>query len=339
MWINVYNELMTPIPLTLQTLYADLVQHAHAVSVRGGSVYRQTVKGVGYLYARATVGVSRRDQFLGRADDPEAQARADEVRSEAKRASERRRTVRILRAQGVPAPATDLGRVLDALADAGLFKQAVLVGTAAYQCYSPIVGFVLPAAALMTQDADLATASLALASDEGEETLQTILRRADKTFTSVPKLDPRAPPSRFRNASGFLVDLLTPQLRRSDKNPMPLKQLAAGAVPMQHLGWLIEDPIQAVALHGAGVPVRIPTPARYGVHKLIVAQKRGAENVKRQKDLMQARALIEALARSDPWAWNDAINDAEGQGATGWARPIRRSLKELWPRQEDRPAL
>ncbi len=320
---------MKQVPLAVQTLYADLVQQAHAAPQREGSVYSQTVKGHDYLYVRRTVGGVRRDVFLGRADDPETQAKASAAKSEMLRAAERRTIVSSLRSFGLPAPATALGRVLDACADAGLFKTAVLVGTAAYQCYSPIVGVILPAATLMTQDADLATASLALAADEGEETLETILKRADKTFVGLPALDRKAFPSRFRSASGFIVDLLTPKLRRNDKSPMPLKQLGAGAIPLQHLAWLLEAPVDAVALHGAGVPLRVPAPARYGVHKLIIAQKRAAQNVKRRKDLMQAKSLMEALAQSDPWAWKDAIDDASRKGKAGWADPIKRSLKEL----------
>ncbi len=83
-----------------------------------------------------------------------------------------------------------------------------------------------------------------------------------------------------------------------------------GAIPLQHLAWLNEAPVQAVALHGAGIPVRVPSPARYGVRKLIVAQKRAAESVKRKKDLIQAKSLMEALERERPWAWKDAIDDA-----------------------------
>jgi hypothetical protein len=305
------------------------VQQAHAAPAERGTVYKQTVKGIDYLYVRASVGAARRDRFLGRADDPEVQARVAIAKEEARRAAERRKTVRILRAQGVPAPSAELGRVLDALADAGLFGEAVLVGTAAYQCYSPIVGVALPAASLMTQDADLATATLALAADEGEATLETILKRADPSFRPIPALARGAPPSHFRSASGFLVDLLTPQLRRSDPNPMPLKALAAGAAPIQHLGWLIEMPVPAAALHGPGVSVRVPQPARYAAHKLIIAQKRRTEAAKRQKDLLQAKALIEALRRSDPWGLADAIDDARSRGRDGWQRPLDRSLSEL----------
>lgn len=326
---TVYNSGMEKIPLTLQTLYADLVQQVHSAPAERGTIYRQNVKGIEYLYVRTSVGAARRDRFLGRADNPEVQSRAAAAREEAGRAAERRKTVRILRAQGVPGPSVELGRVLDALADAGLFREAVLVGTAAYQCYSPTVGAALPAASLMTQDADLATATLALAADEGEATLETILKRADPSFRPIPALARGAPPSHFRSASGFLVDLLTPQLRRSDPNPMPLKALAAGAAPVQHLGWLIETPAPAAALHAAGVPIRVPQPARYAAHKLIIAQKRRTETAKRQKDLMQAKALIEALRNSDPWALADAVEDARSRGRDGWQRPLDRSLKEL----------
>ena len=137
------------------------------------------------------MATSRRDRFLGRADDPDVQVRAAAARSEAKHVAERRNTVRILRGQGVPAPTTELGRVLDALADAGLFKTAVLVGTAAYQCYSPLVGAALPAAALMTQDADLATASLALAADDGEETLETDSEEGGQDVCRASRIGPQ----------------------------------------------------------------------------------------------------------------------------------------------------
>jgi hypothetical protein len=322
---------VTLVPLTLQTLYADLVQQAHAGLPDLGSVYTQNQKGIEYLYANRTVGTTRRHRFIGRADDPQAQAKAEAIREGLKRAAERRNTVRILRSQGLPAPSADLGRVLDALADAGLFKDAVLVGTAAYQCYSALVGVFLPAAALMTQDVDVATASLGISAEEGSETMLAILKRADSTFSALPGLKPQAPPSHFRNASGFVVDLLTPQRTRNDPNPVALKALAAGATPLQHLRWLMENPVPAVALHGPGVPIRVPAPARYAAHKLIVAQKRAAsgEAAKRQKDLAQAKALVEAILQTDPWAIRDAIEDARAQGEEGWARPIGRSLREL----------
>ena len=70
-------------------------------------------------------------------------------------------------------------------------------------------------------------------------------------------------------------------------------------------------------------------PARYAVHKLILAQKRfEGSRAKHGKDLAQATAFIQALEIEDQFALQDALHDASSQGK-GWADPIARSLKEI----------
>jgi len=320
---------MKTIPPTIRTLYADLVQELHARSERPGSVYSRAVKGIDYAYAKRSVGVTRRDVFLGRADDPETVARVEAIKAEGERAKARRKTISALKAGGVPAPAPQLGAVLDALDDAGLLLKMAVVGTAAYQCYAPLTGFHLPALHLMTQDADFATLSLTIEGDEEGEDLETILKRADATFAAVPGLNRKALPSHFRAASGLMVDLLTPQLRRDDPNPMPMEKLKAGATPLHYLKWLIEEPVHAAVLFSAGIPVLVPQPARYALHKLILAQKRTADRAKRGKDLAQASALITVLKQSDPYALEDARDAAFAEGKDGWETPLRRSLAEI----------
>jgi hypothetical protein len=111
---------------------------------------------------------------------------------------------------------------------------------------------------------------------------------------------------------------------------MPLKRLAAGATPLQHLDWLIAEPITGVALHGAGVAVSLPRPARFAVHKLVLAQKRGAhEAAKSRKDLAQAAAMLMALRESAPFELEDTLAEARSIGRDGWARPIERSLSRI----------
>ena len=145
----------------------------------------------------------------------------------------------------------------------------------------------------------------------------------------MPALPTSALPSHFRTAGGFVVDLLTPQRSRADTNPMPIPALRAGATPLQHLGWLIETPAKAAVLYGSGVAALVPSPARYAIHKLIVAQKRGGDRQKRSKDLAQAKALIEALRETDRYALADAYDDAAGRGEKGWRQPLAKSLSEL----------
>jgi hypothetical protein len=320
------TKLISP---AVQTLFADLVQQVETAPV-AGSVYRRTADGAEYIYAKISVGSTRLDQFVGKSGDPETEARVESLRVGTQLAAQRRRFVSILRREGLAGPDRTMGAILDALAHAGLFRAgAVLVGTAAYLVSEPLVGSRLPSPTLMTGDVDLATASLALTA-EPPERLETILRRADPTFEGVPQLKPKAPPSRFRNASGYLVDLVTPTRTRNDSNPVALTQLKAGAAPLQYLAWLIDGAVRTAALTGAGVLVNVPQPARFAVHKLILAQRRDASGrSKRGKDLAQAKALIEVLRAHDPFALEDALADARGQGEAGWSAPISRSLIEI----------
>lgn len=321
---------MKAIPLNIQTLYADLQQQVETASPDEATVVATTVAGIRYLRLQRWVGASRTVEHLGRADDPEVLARAEAAGAEMRRRQERRELVSALR-RLIPGPTNALGRVLDTVAHAGLFRRgAVLVGTASYQCYPPLLGALLPSATVTTQDVDLATADLALDADVAGDSMLAILRRADASFAALPGLDPKAAPSRFRGRQGFVVDLLTPQRRRSDRDPMPLKALAADATPLQHLDWLIADPVAAVALHGSGVPVILPQPARFAVHKLILAQKRGAhEMAKSRKDLAQAAAMVEALQLNAPYQLEDALADARSRGREGWAKPLERSLAQI----------
>jgi len=320
---------MAELSPTQTTLFADLVQRV-ATAPPIGSSYRRQRDEIEYLYAKIPVGSTRLDKFIGRADDPAAQQKAEELAVGTRLAAERRRTVSILRNAGIAGPDRRLGLILDVLAAAGLFRAgATLVGTAAYLTYEPLVGAKLPAPTLMTGDADLATAKLDLQAQPPEDFI-TILRRADPTFEPVLQIDPRKPASRFRTTDGYLVDLIAPIRRRADANPVRLFGLQAGAAPMQHIDWLLADPVQHVALWGAGVPITVPQPARYAVHKLLVAQKRRhGERAKRTKDLAQAQGLYEVLERLDPFALEDTLADARGQGRDGWAVPIDRSLKEI----------
>jgi hypothetical protein len=207
-----------------------------------------------------------------------------------------------------------------------------------------MVGAILPSASMMTQDIDVATASLALSAHEDAPTieeagqssgggasssLEDILRRADTTFTGLPGLDARALPWRFRSASGFLVEVLVPTRKRTDTDTMPIPALRAAGQTLHYLDWLIDSPSPAAALHGSGVFVWVPQPARYAVQKLILAQRREAGSTKKQKDLSQASALIEALEQNDPYAIKDVLEDAGSRGKKGWREPINRSLLQL----------
>ena len=319
---------MTAIDISpsVTTLYADLLQQVETAPPVG-TPYQRTRDGIVYHYAKVPVGGGRMDRFIGRVGDQAADNEAELLRRGAALAKTRRKTVSMLKSAGLAGPDRTAGAVLDAIAHAGLFRNgSVLVGTMAYMMLGPLVGSHLPAPLLMTGDLDLATVNLAIEA-EPPATMESILKRADPTFTAVMQLDPRQPAARFRNDQGYLVDLLTPTRRRGER-PVPLPALEAGAEPLQHLRWLVDHPLSAVALWGAGIVVRVPQPARFAIHKLIVAQRRGHDRLKRRKDLDQADALIAALRNKDPFALEDALEEARSQGRS-WSAAINRSLAEL----------
>jgi hypothetical protein len=201
---------MKGLPLNVLTLYADLAQSISFSTTLPASIFKQAVRGKVYLYAVEKHGSARVKRYLGPASDPDVHKRVDDIRRAAADAKIRRTTVSMIKRSGVPAPTLAMGRVMEALANAGLFRKGVvLVGTGAYQVYSVIVGASLSHAASTTQDADLAAASLAIASNTQGEDLLDVLKRADPSFVAQTGLNPRDPPKRFRSAAGFDVDVVT----------------------------------------------------------------------------------------------------------------------------------
>ena len=209
--------------------------------------------------------------------------------------------VRTLIASGLPQPDPTTGRVVEALWKAGFFRlRGILIGTTAYQCYGGVLRRRFAGAAMRTADADFAQ-YLAI-SREAKDSLppmNEVLSAVDTTFTPImDSLDGRHVVA-FRNKDGYRVEFLTPHRGASHRASTPVRMPALGgvsAIQLSYLDFLLRDPIRSVMLHGAGVPVTVPSPARYAIHKLIVAtQRMPSSSAKRGKDIAQAAELIKAI--------------------------------------------
>jgi hypothetical protein len=94
------------------------------------------------------------------------------------------------------------------------------------------------------------------------------------------------------------IDILTPG-KSADSGPIFIRRFNTAAQPLKYLDYLIENPLTAVMVHGFPCLVKVPQPARFALHKLIVSRERGqASTDKKRKDIEQARALL-ALLRED----------------------------------------
>lgn len=120
------------------------------------------------------------------------------------------------------------------------------------------------------------------------------------------------------------VDFLTVTRRAGREVHAP--DLGIALSPLKFLEYLIEQPGQGVLIDRADAAlVNLPDPARYGLHKLIVAHERGVRHPKHGKDIGQALALIDWHLQRAPHVLGDAWEDLARRGA-GWARRARASL-------------
>jgi hypothetical protein len=129
------------------------------------------------------------------------------------------------------------------------------------------------------------------------------------------------------------VDFLTPNVGPNTDAPQSLPAFGTDAEPLRFLDYLIFEPEPATVLHGAGIYVHIPAPERYAVHKLIVSRRRTSGSAKREKDLQQAEALLDVLAKKRPhelkFAWQEAFD------ARKWRRLLGEGVGQLSARHRD----
>lgn len=302
--------------LQLETAYAELVERVHgdafdAAYPLDGAFTRKIVKGRSYLYFQRMEDGRQRQRYVG-PESPEL-IRAVERHGAARRdLAERRELVRALRGAGHGGPDQAAADVLGALSEAGAFRlRAVLVGTYAYQAYGPMLGTRL--GRMNTNDVDIAQfQSVSMAVEDRTQPLADVLRGVDPTFSSVPSVERGDPSVSFRNAANLRVDLIVPNRGPDRSEPMALPALGAHGQPLRFLDFLIREPAPAALLHGVGIPVMVPAPERYALHKGLVAQLRPAGSAKVGKDWDQAASLVRVLAGTRPYelkeAWRELLD-------------------------------
>lgn len=349
---------MKTIDLMYQTMLAELGQRSldaawTAVFPSEGRFTPANIKGRKYWYFDIPDGHgSTTRRYVGSADDPDiAQRVADHTRDKDDLRARRRMVNSLTREGGMIAPDAMSGDIVEALADGGLFRlRGVLIGTVAFQCYSGLLGVRLPMAAILTGDADIAQ-DYAI-SREVEDSLPPIvelLQGVDPSFRPVPHRSGGEASSAFQNAAGYRVEFLTSNRGSDDYIDHPAKMPALGgasADPLRFLDFLIREPVRTMLLHRSGVPVVVPDPSRYAVHKLIVASRRhidGQGPAKREKDVRQAALLFEALHQTrrssdlalvynEAWrrgpAWQEAISAGAGMLPAEDAAKLTEALGE-----------
>lgn len=348
------------LPIQHRTMFAELIQKCldaafDADFPENGSFFERVRNGRRYWYYNGydpgpeADRPKKRQIYAGPADDPEVSRRVAEFRRIKDHYSERLTLVRSLRAAGLPVADRLTGDAVEALWKAGVFRmRCVLVGTTAFQAYAGLLGTRLANAVTATEDIDIAQFhGLSLAVDDRTAPLLDALTRIDPSFRPLPhQSDPRAS-TRIVNKGGFAVEFLTPNASSDDYAGKPAAMPALGgmsAEPLRFLDYLIKDAVWSALLHKGGVPVRVPLPERYAIHKLIVASRRrtdGRSLAKASKDVAQAETLLLALDRDrqseeigqtwiEAWErgphWREALTKGAGKLAEKAREALHRGI-------------
>jgi hypothetical protein len=321
-------------PLQVRTAYADVLDRLEDLtagnvmaSLTSCSLVVKEIGGREYLYAQGRVADGTVRQIYLGPNDARAQAVRERLgRAKANTEAERAdigTTAKFLRNAGVPALDPVEWRVVNALAQDGVFRVGgVLVGTIAYRCMAGLLGVKLPSATAMTADVDIAAKTVPIAIIPEVVCPQSALERLEMGFSPMMDVDPALHGTRFKAREGeFKVEFLTPLTGPETGQRFEIRQLGVAATPLRFLDYLIEDTAPAAALGRRPVLVQVPSPARYAVHKLIVSQERRRSPLKSQKDLQQSFELQTALLQIDPVGLSEALENARRRGR-GWARRV-----------------
>jgi len=307
--------------LVAQTTYAELLERTANAAFQDafaddGSFTAKSINGRKYWYFQTGIGAERSQRYVG-PETPELLERIAHHKEVREDERERRALVSTLvRSFGFPRPIPEIGDVIAALAKAGVFRlRGVLVGTIAYQTYAAMLGVRLSAGSLQTGDVDIAQfKNVSVAIEDSTPPVLEVLKEVDKTFRAVPHMADGRRVTSYAAKGGLRVDFLTPHQGKKTERPQKLPALNTDAQPLRFLDFLIRDPEPAVLLHGAGIYVHVPAPARYAVHKLIISRRRPEGFAKRDKDLQQAEALLAALAEKRPHELKSAWEEAHDRG-------------------------
>lgn len=205
-----------------------------------------------------------------------------------------------------------------------------LVGSHAYGALLNELG--IAAAGYKTQDIDVARARpLSVALPAGLN-FENLLKETGLAFVPVPGMPSHKPSASFklRGAEALAVDLLAPG--GSVGKLVAVEELGAHAQAIPLLDFLIEDSIDSVVLSpNQVVPVNIPAPERFVIHKLYSSQSRKSARDKIRKDLDQCAVLAAAVEEETPGKLDDAYRALPAAGKRAVRRGAAAAARMLEP--------
>lgn len=225
---------------------------------------------------------------------------------------EQARLNKALRLNRVPAV---IARVLRELDAAGLHDDFTVIGTQALYGYEASAGVHFILELLASGDVDLlydARKKLTVVSDKlNGDGLLGLLKKADRTFECIRENGYRA-----ANAGQFMVDLLVAPRGMHSPDGVTFAKADLVATEVPGLQWLLNSPkLDTVAIDEDGwpVPMRVPDPRAFALHKAWLSGQASREPLKKFRDLDQARALAKVIEEHLPHlSFEDTLTSLHG---------------------------
>ncbi len=318
------------IPLETQTLYGEALERAHLMELDrsfgqlSGSFGKKQIGDECFWYFRTSVGGQGRREYYVGPDSPDVHALVQRYQTEREQRTEGieslDRMAAMLAHGGCMTMDAPSARVLEALAAGGVFRLGgVLVGTHAFVVLGNMLG-VRWQTGTRTQDLDFAAfRTLEVAVPQEPTDVWQTLDALNKGFLPTPGLDPRTPTTSYSvRGKELRVDLLTTGSHRRAEGPVFLPRFNAAASPLRFMNYLLEGHSEALALgRTSATLVRVPSPARFGLHKILVSEGRPSSSaVKATKDIAQATELLEYMLVAHPTEVAMAFDALEALGLT-----------------------
>jgi hypothetical protein len=331
-------------PQAFRVQFDDLVATARAQDEvflhSPGSIVVRERSGRGYWYwRRYALGGKEQERSLGPVDDAAVVARKADLEARIAFAHQLAKDANSLRRQGYCSADNSTAVTLAALYNAGVFRVgAMLIGAHAYGAILNTLG-VKPRRNYTTEDIDIARYAPIQLAAIPEGGILEVLRRTGLPFLEVPELDVRRPATSFlQRGTKLKVDLLVPA-RDATFRTVRVPELKAHATALPFLGFLLEEQLATVILaRDRAIPIVVPRPERYCVHKLLVSQLRARTGAAKEgKDLEQATLLAEVLEERFPGIVEESAASLSRTGAklvakgarVAAARAERRAAKEV----------
>ena len=195
-----------------------------------------------------------------------------------------------------------VARVLRELDQAGLHDSFTVIGTQALYAYEAEGGAHFLLELLASGDVDLlydGRQKLTVVSDKLDGNgLLGLLKNADKTFECVRENSYRA-----ANAGQFMVDLVTAPRGIQAAENITFADSDLVAVEVPGLQWLLNSPkLDTVAIDEDGwpVPMRVPDPRAFALHKAWLSGLPLREPIKKPRDFEQARVVAQLVQANMP---------------------------------------